>query len=175
MEISYEAPSLGALAARYAQGATIVAREQRVGMNRAVLLVEHDAKALAPWDTGHLRRSITHRLEVAGMTVTGIVGTNVPYAAAVEDGRRAGAPLPPPGVLLGWMRRHGLDPGEEVQTGKYAGQFSGEYALRRSIALKGIAPKPFLRPAYNQNRTQIQTELGTATVARIIAALKVGK
>lgn len=162
MEISYEAPSLGALAARYAQGATIVAREQRVGMNRAVLLVEHDAKALAPWDTGHLRRSITHRLEVAGMTVTGITGTNVPYAAAVEDGRRAGAPMPPSGVLLGWMRRHGIDE-------------SSEFVLRRSIALKGIKAKPFLRPAYEQNRTQIQHELGTATVARIIAALKVGK
>jgi phage gpG-like protein len=44
--------------------------------------VEADAKAICPVDTGDLKRSISH--EVHG--VTGRVGSNLDYAAAVEMG-----------------------------------------------------------------------------------------
>ena len=51
-------------------------------MEKACLLVERDAKILCPVDTGRLRSSITH--EIKGLT--GMVGSNVEYARAVELG-----------------------------------------------------------------------------------------
>jgi len=56
------------------------------GIVRATLLVQSQAKTLAPVKTGRLRRSIASRTEVGDTTVSGIVGTNVEYARVVEYG-----------------------------------------------------------------------------------------
>lgn len=76
-------------------------------------------------DTDRLRRSVTHRVDRRGAETIGRFGSPLPYAVVMEKGRRKGAPLPPPGVLLGWMRRHGIPA-------------SAEYVLRRAIARRGI-------------------------------------
>lgn len=55
-------------------------------MSRIVITVEGQAKRRTPVRTGHLRRSITHRVERAGER--GIVGTNVKYAPFVHEGTR---------------------------------------------------------------------------------------
>ena len=61
------------------------------GMQKAVLVVERQAKEDCPVDTGRLRSSITS--EVSGDE--GRVGTNVEYAADVEFGtsRRPATPF----------------------------------------------------------------------------------
>ena len=66
--------------------------EQAVSMalEASALLVEGQAKALAPVDTGNLRNSITH--EVEGQEAK--VGTNVEYAPFVELGTSKQAAQP---------------------------------------------------------------------------------
>lgn len=65
-----------------------------VALEEASILVEGRAAALAPVDTGLLRRSITHRvIERKGYPI-GQVGTNVEYAAYQEFGTSKMAPQP---------------------------------------------------------------------------------
>ena len=66
----------------------------RNNMERAVLMVENDAKRFVAVDTGRLRSSITHEIEVTKNEVRGIVGTNVDYAIAQEYGtsKQSGTP-----------------------------------------------------------------------------------
>jgi hypothetical protein len=79
------------------------------------------AKKRVRKDTGKGRRSITSL--VRGQTLH--LGSPLLHMRVMEKGRRPGAKLPPKGVLLGWMRRHGI-PAEN------------EYVIRRAIARHGI-------------------------------------
>ena len=55
-------------------------------MNKAVLLVHAQAKALAPVDTGNLAGSIHPKVITKGRTIIGKVYTNLSYAPFVEFG-----------------------------------------------------------------------------------------
>ena len=55
-------------------------------MARAVLVAEANVKRVTPVRTGHLRRSITGRVQKRG--AEGVVGTNVVYARPVNARRR---------------------------------------------------------------------------------------
>lgn len=50
--------------------------------------------------------------------------------------------MPPPGALVGWLERHGMDP-------------RLDYVVRRSIARKGIAAKRYMRDSLEQNKPRI--------------------
>ena len=53
----------------------------------SALLVEHDAKANCPVDSGRLRSSITHEVrKIKDEPISARVGTNVEYAPFVEFG-----------------------------------------------------------------------------------------
>jgi HK97 gp10 family phage protein len=58
----------------------------KADVERRSLRVEGAAKGLAPVDTGRLRSSITHEVEVQGAEVVGRIGTNVEYAIFQEFG-----------------------------------------------------------------------------------------
>lgn len=68
------------------------------------LLAQLTARREAPKDTGTLRRSIM----LQATPVMARVSTPLVYAPVMEFGRRPGAKMPPPRVLLGWARRHGF-------------------------------------------------------------------
>lgn len=53
-----------------------------IGLQKAIMTVEGDAKKGCPVDTGRLRSSITSRIEES----TGVIGTTVEYASYVEFG-----------------------------------------------------------------------------------------
>ena len=53
-------------------------------MRVATLELEREIKQRAPVDTGHLRASYTSRVEQTTDGATGVVGTNVEYAAPQE-------------------------------------------------------------------------------------------
>jgi hypothetical protein len=53
-------------------------------MRDAVLIVQRAAKMNTPVDTGRLRASIMPEVRTIGRVITGIIGTNVVYAAKVE-------------------------------------------------------------------------------------------
>ena len=143
--ITIDTSDLDPLFARCANALPIVERHFGNAMVRSTAAVQHDAMVLVPVDTGHLRRSITTDVT----PFVGRVGTNVAYARPVEEGRRPGAPMPPRGVLLEWMRRHDIPA-------------AAEFLVRRSIARKGIKARPYLIPALERNEEGIRREFALA-------------
>ena len=67
----------------------------------------------------------------------------------IEFGRRAGAKLPPKGVLLPWLKVKGMSP-------------KLEYIIRKSIAAKGIAPVPVSENVKQIILPRMQVDVETA-------------
>lgn len=53
-------------------------------MEKAVTIIEADAKLICPVDSGTLKRSITHEVNDGGNKIIGEVGSNVEYAYWAE-------------------------------------------------------------------------------------------
>lgn len=102
--------------------------QQQLGI--ACALVERSAKMKAPKDTGALRRSITSKVE----GLTGTVFTPLEYAPYVEYG-------------TGLFAENGA--GRKDVPWNYQDD-KGEWHSTR-----GQKPQPFMRPALNENRTEI--------------------
>lgn len=105
---------------------------QRLGI--ACALVERAAKELAPKDNGELRRSITSKVE----GTTGIVFTTLEYAPYVEYGT---------GLFAEVAGRKDVPWCYQDEEGEWH-------------STSGQKPQPFMRPALNQNRTEILKILG---------------
>ena len=83
------------------------------------------------------------------------------YAYWVEYGRKSGG-MPPVDVIYEWVRKKNAGKRSAL---KSAAVFSGKsqdelaksaaWAIAKSIKEKGTKPHPFLKPAYDQYRTQI--------------------
>ena len=114
-----------ALAQRVSRVGPAVERETEQAMRLVVLAGENRVKEKYRVDTGDGRRRVTGRVDRLPGAVGGRVGTTDPKAETLEKGRRPGAAMPPEGSLVGWMRRHGMDP-------------RNEFVLRRAIARRGI-------------------------------------
>lgn len=100
--------------------------------------VRNLALPMIPVDENRLRGDVHVELQTDDRgNLSAWIGSRLRYAAAVHDGRKAGKAWPPQGVLLGWMRRHGI-PKE------------AEYVIRRKIGLQGIPGVPFLTTALRQ-------------------------
>ena len=97
----------------------------------AAVLAEREARMGAPRDTGALARSITHEARPTYAATF----TTLSYARAMEEGRRAGAAMPPPKALEGWAARHGI-------RGRGAA-----FVIARAIARRGIKGRFFMRNA----------------------------
>ena len=102
--------------------------QQQLGL--ACALVERSAKMKAPKDTGALRRSITSKVD----GLTGTVFTPLEYAPYVEFG-------------TGLFAENGA--GRKDVPWNYQDD-KGEWHSTR-----GQKPQPFMRPALNENRTEI--------------------
>jgi hypothetical protein len=152
MELTFDTRELNEMARVYEGGDRIVMDELRTGMTKSVLAVEADAKRGAPVDRGQLRRSLTHEVQVRSREVVGRAGTNLEYAKFVEDGRGPGK-MPPVSVIEDWAGRHGA-----------AG---AGFLIARAIGRRGTRPKPYLKPAFEQNAAKISQELGPATLRRV--------
>jgi len=105
-------------------------------LNTAALIAERTAREGAPSDTGALKRS----LSVETRPLSARVFSVLPYAIVMEQGRRAGARMPPPSALAGWARRHPLKGGGE----------SSLFALARSIGRRGIKGRFFMKAAKDE-------------------------
>jgi hypothetical protein len=74
-------------AARLRQAPEIVRDEMGRGVENVAMAGSGYAKRIAPFKTGHYRRSITHTTaNFAGGSVTAAFGSNAPYARVVEAG-----------------------------------------------------------------------------------------
>lgn len=141
MELLIDTHELDALAARYAGSGAVIEREMGRAMTETAIAVQSRARELAPVDTGRLRQSIGY--EVSSSQAVIRAGSNLTYAATMEYGRAPGSAMPPPGSLLGWMRRHGIDEGLE-------------YVIRRNIARRGIAGRQYMQQALQDTRDSIE-------------------
>lgn len=95
-------------------------------VDRTRVDVQNEARRRAPVDTGRLRSSIVSRAERSGRQVGYVIGTNVSYAAAVEDGTSPHVIKPSKKKALYW-------PGAAHPVGK--------------VNHPGTRAQPFLRPA----------------------------
>lgn len=92
-------------------------------------------------DTGRTRNSIGVR---SPGDLEREIGPNTTYAEVIEKGRAAGATMPPAGVLLPWMARHGIEA-------------HNEFVIRRAIGRKGIKARPFMEPAARDTEAFMRT------------------
>ena len=104
--------------------------------------VEKRAKEKVVSDRGRLRGSITRNIE----PMRAVVGSNLVYAPFVEFGTRPH--WPPLKALQPWARRHGFPPGNR-----------GAFLVARKIAQKGTDPQPYLLPAFNESKGDIERNL----------------
>lgn len=137
----------------------VVAEETRKALERSAILVQNDAKrnlqAHKAIDTSQLINSIAREVTPTEAQI----GSNKAHARLVEGAdeqgnlhewsRRPEMPMPPKGSLLGWMNRHGI-PAE------------AEFVIRRAIARDGIPARPYLIPALESNRRNIEREFAAA-------------
>ena len=161
--ISIDASRLHALLDKFDGAEAVVQREGGNALARSAAQVEADARRnitdVGAVDTGMLRRSIATELRPGNSPIEASIGTNLQYAETIEVGRRPGAPMPPPGVLLDWMRRHGIEPEKE-------------YVIRARIGRFGIDGRPYLGPALTENESTIQREFDLAADRALAALLR---
>lgn len=133
--------------------------EMRAAMGAATLVVEGEARSLAPRDEARLQGSITSRITGSGLSLRGEVGPSVGYGLYVELGRRPNKPPPPPQALAGWARRHGIAPTR-----------GNLFVLARSIGRKGIKPHPFIAPALANTKGRVEAifaRIGARVFSRV--------
>ena len=101
-------------------------------LKAAALVIQSQAKALAPVDTSNLKTSINHNIQVSKLEA--YIGTNCDYAIYVEFGTGEFAENGN-GRKGGWVY---TDP-------------SG-----KTWFTKGQKPQPYLRPAYRKNKQALK-------------------
>lgn len=102
-------------------------------MQKVCLLVERSAKQKAPKGHGDLRRSIESRVDNDGINITGVVFSPLEYAPYVEYGT---------GLFAEEQGRKDVPWHYKDDAGEWH-------------TTSGQDPKPFMRPALNENRDEI--------------------
>lgn len=131
----------------------VVSDEIRIAFKRSAMIVESEAKKLAPVDRGGLRASITHEVDPRLFPKYAHVGVGVKYGKAVHEGRPPGK-MPPVKPLQEWIRRKKLvgDDGKPLSA----------WAVAKSIEKKGIKPNPFLTDALDNKRKDVVRQFDSA-------------
>jgi hypothetical protein len=124
MELRIDASDVLRLAGKLDGADRVIQRHLVAGVTKAGLLVEGRAKGNAPVKTGTLRRSITTRATSLGSGAQAIVGTNVPYAKWVEEGR---------GPVVARGRALRFEAGGTVIFRKRVGPAAGRWYMRRAF------------------------------------------
>lgn len=92
----------------------------------------------------------------------GLVVAGTDYARAVEEGTESGG-FPPERTIEDWIKVKRIQPRDPRMT-----QTDLAYVIARSIAVKGTPAKPFMKPAFDDNRQKAERRIDRA----INAALK---
>ena len=102
-------------------------------LKKACMLVERAAKQKAPKGNGELRRSINSRIDVEGDELIGVVYTPLEYAPYVEYGT---------GLFAEEQGRQDVPWHYQDDEGNWH-------------STNGMPPRPYMRPALNENREEI--------------------
>lgn len=131
------------------RGPDVVAEELFASGRKIAKLGEEmsDTYLTRDW-RGETRNSIWSRADKSGGAVEIAFGAKAKHAIVVDQGRRAGAKMPPQGAMLPWMADRGIPEDRE-------------FVLRRAIGRLGIAARPFVTKAFEELKSGIvQRELG---------------
>lgn len=112
----------------------LVQSQKHTAMSRVVLLGEGIMKREVPVKKGTLRRSVTSRVERGGDR--GVVGTNIDYARAVNDGSRPHIITPKRAKALYW--KGALHP---VKIVHHPGTRPNDFVGRTRDKLRPVAEK----------------------------------
>jgi HK97 gp10 family phage protein len=97
--------------------------------------VEAEAKHRVSVDTGHLRRSITHKTDHSKNKSSVFIGTNVEYAKVLEEGS---------------------EPHETIYDKPTHLKINGRWVTVKKIKHPGTKPQPYLKPSVEENIGKIQ-------------------
>lgn len=135
MSFSIEVKNLDKIREKFARSPKIVEPILKDGLVEAGKVIVRTEVKEAPHDTGNLQRSVQFRIN----NLVGIVEPLAEYAGSVEFGQ------PPhsvsPEAIMGWARRHGLNP----------------YAVAHAIKKKGTRANPFVQRTAEQVGREINT------------------
>ena len=123
-------------------------------MRESAVLIQSLAKLNAPVFRGLLRVSIAQNVAEDGDRIVGEVGSGLPYASVIEEGRSSGW-FPPPSALKAWARRK-------------LGDERLAFVVARAIKRRGFHAQTYLRPALLAATPRVQAIFQ----ARIIEALR---
>ena len=118
--------------------------------------VEGHAKELCPYDTGLLRNSITFAIGGEAPAIGGYVADRPDNEGVVRSGKYEGsAPADDPGkvsVYIGTNVEYApyLELGHSQQVGRFVP------AIKKRLKAPWVAARPFLRPALENNRQEIE-------------------
>jgi HK97 gp10 family phage protein len=106
-------------------------------MKEAEQVLVRAARKNTPVDTGALRNSLKATISAHSDRITGVIGSNLKYAMAVEKGTRPH--WPPLQAIEPWARRHGLV----------------AFLVTRAISRRGTKGHHMLENALEDNRRRI--------------------
>jgi hypothetical protein len=121
---------------------------------------ENTARDLAPYNVGTLKKGIRREILAnmgRGNTVTGKLVSQAEYSTAVEFGRTPGT-WPDIKAIQWWVKRKKIAGTYSIKTRRRTGNKQTKeqqdkqvaFLIGRKIYNKGIDPKPFMRPSYEQ-------------------------
>jgi len=143
LKITVDASEIKGLAKVFATYRKAVRDGVKAEVSRAALAVQAGARRRAAVDTGRMRASIAPTFRRDGLGAE--VATNTGYGLYVELGTRPH--FPPPRALRGWARRVLGDEGKA-------------FGVARAIARRGTRPRPFLVPAWEEERAKFERAIG---------------
>ena len=120
-------------------------------ITRGLLIFERQAKQIAPKKTGHLRKSISHRLE---NKTKGLIGPNVPYAAIQEFG---GIIRPKNKKFLSWVNPKFANKSGTLTTKSYKsmGKAENMFIFAKKVTIKG---KHYMKRTFESKVPEVQEE-----------------
>ncbi len=99
-------------------------KKMHSAMDESTGFVQTEVRKNVPVDQGIARGSILPDIRGSSVDMRGRVYSALEYIEVLEKGRSPNKPMPPKGVLLGWMARHSID-------------VKLEFIIRRAIGRKG--------------------------------------
>lgn len=140
--------AIQALARKLAEVDRKAARKAiRFGVNEATKFVAADAKANVPKGTGLLKKSIGRRVRSyrGGTVISGIVGPRSGFAITLPNGKKVNPA----------KYAHLVEFGRKAVKAKKALLLADKFAnVVFGKEVKAVAPRPFLRPAWDKNEAR---------------------
>lgn len=97
------------------------------------------------------------------------------YWVFLENGRRAGAKIPPVSAIENWIKVRKIIPRPvTLKSGKQRVPTVQQlaYVIARSISRNGIAPRPFMRESINQTIEEFKSKLSAAVREDVLENLE---